>query len=343
MLATAKRGTPEFSPVIPDRIRESVEKAANSSVPVLLEGETGTGKTDLARFIHQSGRRASRPFIPVNCAALPPGLIEAELFGRESGAYTDARRSRVGMVEAAHHGTLFLDELGELPFAIQAKLLTVVEGGVVRRIGSTRSTPVNVRIISATNRDLKELVAKRKFREDLYYRCCGMRIELPPLRIRKDDIAEIARRLLVRIVAREQVHGLSHVPNIKASALDVLTSYSWPGNIRQLEHVLMVALLNSSGGTIEAAHLPREVQLGSPSAEYTACAQQPSASRKERYQAPEDPAEERHNIVQALAATGGNRTRAARKLGMSRQVIWERIRFYRIDDDEWRRIGDEEA
>jgi DNA-binding NtrC family response regulator len=317
---------------LPSSLRDLIKQAAETSIPVLLEGETGTGKTYLAEWIHRMGPRSGKPFVPVNCATLPPSLIEAELFGTIRGAFTDAKESRAGLAETAAGGTLFLDEIAELPQAEQSKLLTLVEDGWIRRVGCTHRIAVDVRIICATSRNLAELIANRGFREDLYYRCCGLRIRIPPLRHRREQVPAIVRHLLPEIRERQGFYGGDPSMQIEPEALDVLCAHPWPGNIRQLAHALTLAVLNARGAPIRPEHIQEDLLLLPTTP--PGGGRGPGREAK-RYVAPADPSEERRSIIAALQQTRGNKTRAAHALGMSRQVLWERIRTHRITDAEW--------
>lgn len=214
--------------------------------PVLIEGETGTGKSVFARWLHRSGPRAHRPFVTINCAALPETLVESELYGHERGSFTDAKRARIGLFEAADEGTLFLDEIGSLSAAAQAKLLTAIEDGTIRRVGGTREILVDVRIITATNRALDELVREGAFREDLFHRLNLLRITLPPLRERGSDILALARHLLTRIANRHRLKP----PTISAAGEARLLAHPWRGNVRELAHEIERALIFGGGDTL---------------------------------------------------------------------------------------------
>lgn len=305
--------------VLPD-MRGFAFVAAESGHPVLLHGETGCGKTHLARQIHQSGSRAHRAFIRVNCAAIPESLFEREMFGHVRGAFTDARDAGEGFLEAADGGVLFLDEVSEMPPALQPKLLAVLDDGCFRRLGSTREARVDVQVIAATNRDLGEMVRLRQFREDLFYRLSVLRYEVPPLRRRHHEIPGLARELLQRI-ARP-----GHAPaTVTDAAMALLVRHPWPGNIRELENVLRTATAFARGAPLAPEHLPPEVQRGAPDA--AAGARGNAAA--ERYAAPTDPAREVEMIQAALDAAGGNKTVAARQLGMSRSTLWAKLQRYR--------------
>ena len=292
--------------------------AANTPHPALLYGETGSGKTHLARLIHQLGPRSEKPFVRVNCASIPETLFESEMFGSVRGAFTDARESRPGLFEAAHGGTLFLDEFGELPLSVQPKLLAVLEEGRVRRLGAQKETPVDVRVVAATNRDLHQMMAAREFREDLYFRCAVLECRVPPLRECTQRIPELAADMLLRVCAP------AAAPEIGADALRVLCAYEWPGNLRELDNVLRQAATYAGNGCIGAHHLPERVRARrTPWRE-----PQAPAARKPRYRRPEDPAHEIGMIVDALRAEEGNRTRAAGRMGMSRAAFWIKLQCH---------------
>src|SRR6266508_727566 len=219
--------------------------------PILIQGETGTGKGLLARLMHRTGPRASGPFVDLSCAAIPETLLEAELFGYERGAFTDARQSKPGLFHVAHGGTLFFDEVGLLPRALQAKLLTVIEQGSVRRLGATKSEPANVSIIAATNEPLLSCVRDGRFREDLYHRLAVLTLELPPVRERPEDIDLLARGFLARMCAEYNVPSKS----LSADARTALRAYDWPGNVRELNNVLERAVLLSDTDSVAATDL----------------------------------------------------------------------------------------
>jgi DNA-binding NtrC family response regulator len=282
------------------RLREIVETAdrvAGKDVPVLLTGESGTGKELFARRIHRHSRRAKKPFVAINCAALPETLAESELFGHERGAFTGAERQRAGRFEEASGGTLFLDEVGDLPAAVQAKLLRALEEHVVRRVGGSRDIPVDIRLVTATNRDLSD----GSFRSDLYFRIAVVRLDLPPLRERLDDIAPIAQRLIQRLARK---HGVA-VPELTRGAIDALVAHPWPGNVRELRNVLERALVLRGSEPVREADLL--LTPGSPS-----LAQSHDEVERER-------------ILEALRQTHGNREQAARLLGVSVRTLYYRL------------------
>ena len=235
-----------------------IERVADAAAPVLITGETGTGKGVVARAIHAQGERASSPFITVNCAALPENLLESELFGHVKGAFTGATSTRAGLFEEANKGTLFLDEIGEMSAALQAKLLHVLEQGVVRAVGSNKERVVDTRIIAATHRDLRERVAAGAFREDLLYRLDVISIEIPPLRRRREDIPELTFHFLEEAKAK---HKASPVRTLSPDVLARLLEYGWPGNVRELAHLLERLVLLGRGAEVGIADLPQAIML----------------------------------------------------------------------------------
>jgi len=288
--------------------------ALDETPPVLLTGETGTGKGLLARAIHAAGPRATKPFIEVNCTALPATLMEAELFGHERGAFTDAKESKPGLVEAAEGGFFFLDEIGDVDLAVQGKLLRVIEERAVRRVGSVRERKVDVRIMAATNRDLERAVGEERFRKDLYFRLAVIVLEVPPLRERGEDALLLTEHFLREFNAK---YG-KVVRDLSAAARDLLLSYPWPGNVRELSHVIERAVLWSRGPTLDVEHL----SLTRP----VAASDHGDAAK------PVDPATlpqwERTLIEQALRDAGGNQTKAAQRLGISRDTLRYRLKKF---------------
>jgi two-component system, NtrC family, response regulator AtoC len=278
--------------------------------PILITGETGTGKGLVARSIHASGPRSSKPFIEVNCTALPGTLMEAELFGHERGAFTDAKESKIGLFEAAESGFLFLDEIGDVELSLQGKLLRAIEERVVRRVGGVRDRKVDVRILTATNRDLERESQQGRFRKDLYFRLAVIVLRLPALRERGDDVLLLAEEFLRRFSAKygREVH------RIEAPARDALLRYSWPGNVRELSHVIERAVLWSQGPALDAEHL--------------------SLIEPEPARTPGGGSDllqwERAMIEQALREAGGNQTKAAQRLGISRDTLRYRIKKFGI-------------
>jgi len=240
-------------------VYDAIGRVADSNVNVLVRGESGTGKELVAQAIVASGSRKDKPFISVNCAALPESLIEAELFGHEKGAFTDAHEARAGHIEAAHGGTLFLDEIGTLGLTLQSKLLRVLEQHVVQRIGSRTSKKIDFRLIAATNEDLEQAVRAGRFREDLYYRLNVVPIVLPPLRERPGDVAILLDHFLRMYCAANSVP----LKRLNADALEILEEYYWPGNVRELENVVQRLVIMGSGAVITATHLPQQILYNS--------------------------------------------------------------------------------
>ena len=292
---------------------------------VLVLGETGTGKEGVARALHFTGPRHAKPFVELNCAALPAQLLESELFGHERGAFTDARERKLGMVETAEGGTLFLDEIGDMGIALQAKLLRLLEEKTVRRIGSVREQRVDVRIVAATHRPLEALVREGRFRADLYFRLGVVQMRLAPLRERGHDILLLARHFLQHHAAR---YG-KPVPALADAAEDVLLNHRWPGNVRELRNVIEQAVLLNSGAVIAA----RQLALSHLGSDLTAAPDR-VASESTAHQLPAErtlPEMERQALVNALQLSEGNVTRAARELGISRDTLRYRIEKYGLE------------
>jgi two-component system response regulator HydG len=293
------------------RLFEMIESVAQSDAPVIINGQSGTGKEMVARAIHWASPRQDKPFIKVSCAALNENLLETELFGHVKGAYTGADRSRVGRFEAAHGGSIFLDEIGDIPPATQVKLLRVLEEKEIERVGDHTPIPVDVRIITATNKNLEDLVARGAFREDLYFRIHVFPLTIPPLRERPEDIPIIIQHFV------EQNHATSgkKIAGLSPEAVARLTSYTWPGNVRELRNAIEYALVLCPGGEIGAHHLPHKI---APARDCPP----PAESLKVR---------ERDELVQVLRQAGGNQSAAARQLGVSRVTVWKRMKKHHID------------
>jgi two-component system response regulator AtoC len=289
-----------------DRARQVA--ALDDVPPILITGETGTGKGLVARSIHSSGPRAAKPFIEVNCTALPGALMEAELFGHERGAFTDAKESKIGLFEAAEGGFLFLDEIGDVELSLQGKLLRAIEERVVRRVGGVRDRKVDLRILTATNRDLEKESQQGRFRKDLYFRLAVIVLHLPALRDRSDDVLLLAEEFLRRFSIK---YG-REVRRIDPPARDALLAYSWPGNVRELSHVIERAVLWSQGPALDAGSL----SLIEPEPARN------SGSDLIQW--------ERSMIEQALREAGGNQTKAAQRLGISRDTLRYRIKKFGI-------------
>ncbi len=298
--------------------------ALHETPPVLITGETGTGKGLVARTIHASSPRAAKPFIEVNCTALPATLMEAELFGHERGAFTDAKESKLGLFEAAEGGFLFLDEVGDVELSLQGKLLRAVEDRTVRRVGGVRDRRIDVRILAATNRDLEREAQREHFRRDLYFRLAVILLRLPPLRDRGEDVMFLARHFLTRFNAK---YG-REVRRIDARARDLLLAYPWPGNVRELSHVIERAVLWSGGQTLQVEHLSLERPAPDLSSDGAAGPDSPSPSLPSAGVDLEQ--WERALIEQALREAEGNQTKAAQRLGITRDTLRYRLKKFGI-------------
>ena len=303
-------------------------RAAATEEPVLIVGESGTGKELIAEAVHRHSRRSAGPIVRVNCGALPESLIESELFGHEKGSFTGADKQRIGRFERASGGTIFLDEVGELPLAAQAKLLRVLQSREFERVGGNQTLRSDARIVSATHRDLPKEIAEGRFREDLYYRLNVVRITIPPLRERRDDIPELVAAILRRLEQKYGWHGLSLSPE----AFALVVAGDWPGNVRQLENALARAAITARGKAILPEQLesaPREADEEAGSAEHIAMNAVAEAVQIEALPLRAILAEvERRTIQQALDACEGNRTRASERLGISRRQLFDKIREY---------------
>ncbi len=301
--------------------------------PVLITGETGTGKGLVARSIHAASHRASKPFIEVNCTALPATLMEAELFGYERGAFTDAKESKLGLFEAAEGGFLFLDEVGDLELSLQGKLLKAVEDRTTRRVGGLRDRRIDVRILAATNRDLERAAQRERFRRDLYFRLAVILLRLPPLRERGEDVLKLAELFLARFSSK---YGRD-VRRIDAQARQSLLAYPWPGNVRELSHVIERAVLWSRGPSLDLEHLALDIPQASAALEAAPSARDgaagyPKAPTGTPFPPPGTDLEqwERIMIERALQESEGNQTRAAQRLGISRDTLRYRLKKYGI-------------
>jgi two-component system response regulator PilR (NtrC family) len=305
------------------QVRELIGKLARTQAPVYVSGESGSGKELAARLIHGQGARRERPFVPVNCGAIPETLMESEFFGYKKGAFTGAEQDRDGFFQAANGGTLFLDEVADLPLAMQVKLLRAIQEKRVRKVGATQEDPVDVRIISATHQDLSRLVEAARFRQDLFYRLNVIELKMPPLRECREDIGLIAGSILARLARQAG----TPVARLSAAALEELSAYEFPGNIRELENILERATALSAGGEIgpedlrlkpaeaeDAGARPAEGTLGVPLPEYL-----------DRV--------ERDAILEALARTNFNRTAAAKLLGVTFRTLRYRMQRLAIKDE----------
>jgi two-component system response regulator AtoC len=303
------------------RAIEVATKVARHDSPVLITGESGTGKEVIARLIHRESPRRGGAFVPVNCGAIPDNLLESEFFGHLKGAFSGAHRDRSGLFESAAGGTLFLDEVGELPAALQVKLLRALQEGEVRRVGSDETHHVDVRIVAATNQDLEDAVQNGRFRQDLYYRIAVVPIHLPPLSRRREEIPELARHMLERHARRLGTSVLRIAP----AAMEVLLAYSWPGNVRELENVLERALVLAEDDQIGVQELPEQVRSPrTESPDQRVDAGDLSVKRRTS-------ALEKHLIQLALERTAGNRTQAAELLELSPRALRYKIQDYGID------------
>jgi DNA-binding NtrC family response regulator len=297
-----------------------VRTVADASSNVLITGESGTGKELVAKAIHYNSLRKARPFVPVNCAAIPESLLESELFGHVKGAFTDAKADKAGLFEEANGGTLFLDEISELPLPLQAKLLRVLQEKEIRRVGSTKQIPVDARVIAASNIDLAEQVAQRRFRQDLYYRLNVIHIQVPPLRERRDDILPLAEHFFIK----HQDGRAKKLRGFSEQALALLLDYGWPGNVRELENVVERATIVARGEQIALEDLPPEL-----------------AGRRSDYAALEQAAKrqlsleelERDYITRIIEQTGGNKNRAAQILGIDRKTLYRKLGSTKPDAD----------
>ena len=300
-------------------VKKLALQVSGSDFPVLITGESGTGKETIAYYIHRNSKRADGPFIEVNCAAIPPELIESELFGYEAGAFTGARtRGKPGKFELANNGTILLDEIGDMPLAMQAKLLRILQEEELEHIGGTTTIKLDFRLITSTNKNLQEMMEKRTFREDLYYRICSFQIHAPSLRSIPEDIPIIAHHLM-SILNREIG---SYSTDISDEAMEMLKKYQWPGNVRELKNVLERGLIMARGGQLKPEHLPSRINRFEMMDDGFV---QPHSSLRERL------AEvERQIIMDVLRSTGGNKIRAAKALGIHRSSLYEKLRQHDV-------------
>ncbi len=291
-----------------------IDNVAPSGTPVMIQGPSGSGKELVARAIHRESPRRDKPFIKVNCAALNENLLESELFGHVKGAYTGADKTRIGRFEAAHGGSILLDEIGDIPLSIQVKLLRVLEDKRIERVGDHRSIPVDVRIISATNKNLEKLIAAEQFREDLFFRINVFPLQCPALADRREDIPLIAQNFIRRNTEASGKKVLGLTPE----ALEKMTLYTWPGNVRELRNAIEYAFVLCQSGAIGTAHLPLKI-VSAGEAVTPECKLDSNCL------------DERSHLIQVLRETGGNQSAAARQLEVSRVTVWKRMKKYGID------------
>ena len=302
-------GTPQLIGKTPgmQKVKVLIEKVAPTNSTVLILGETGTGKELVARALHDHSPRADNPFVAINCGALPESLIESELFGHRKGAFTGADDHRIGLFEVAHGGTIFLDEIGELPKSMQAKLLRVLENGEIRRVGENKSVTVDVRVVCATHRDLPVMVAEEEFREDLMYRINTFEISLPPLRERIEDVPELALHLLAR-------HRRGGESLLAEDAIEALRGHVWPGNVRELANVVEHATILCDEGPIRREHLPQH--FDSRQLQGTAKQRRGVITLREL---------EMEAIIEALERNDGSKPKAAEQLGVSLKTLYNKL------------------
>ncbi len=301
------------------RVYSLIERVAESDASVLITGESGTGKEVVARVLHRRSRRRAGPFVAVNCAAMPESLLESELFGHTRGAFTDAKDARSGLFVQARQGTIFLDEIGDMPLGLQPKLLRVLQERSVRPLGATAEIPIDVRIVSATNRDLETALEAKRFREDLYFRINVIHIELPPLRARPGDILPIAQHFAVQFATRAE----KNIRGISTAAAEKLLGYAWPGNVRELQNCIERAVALARYEELSPDDLPERVR-DYRSTDLVVVTDNPAelVSMEEL---------ERRYIVRVLEAVGGNKTAAARVLGFERKTLYRKLEHFGLD------------
>ena len=328
-----RRGAPRIFGEDPKlrQVSQQLHRAAATDATVLLEGESGTGKELFARALHALSPRADGPFVAINCAAIPDTLLESELFGHEKGAFTGAANRKPGRFEMAHRGTLFLDEIGDLPLALQAKILRALEEKRFERLGGTQSLHVDVRVVAATNRQLKQRVAERQFREDLYFRLSVFPIQIPPLRERSDDVVTLARHFVEKFCRDLNKKPLTLAP----AAIDELRAYAWPGNVRELQNSIERAVILCEGDVIQPRHLNLSFRAPAPGP-------QPESSPWEQIDLTGTMADalrrvtvdvEKRKIAQAMKDAGGNKQRAADTLQVSYKTLLQKLKEYGLAED----------
>jgi DNA-binding NtrC family response regulator len=302
------------SPAMQD-VLDLVERVAPTDATLLIQGESGTGKEVIAKAVHHASARATRPFVAVNCGAVPETLLESELFGYVRGAFTGATVNKIGLFEEATGGTLFLDEIAEMPPALQVKLLRVLQSGEVRRLGATQTATIDVRVVAATHGDLAAMISQGTFREDLFYRLNVIQISLPPLRDRREDIPALAEHFLARSAGK-----LGRELRLSAEAVERLLRYPWPGNVRELENAIERAAILARGATVEATDLPPHVAAGVQLGPSPTLPRQITLAEMERI-----------HILQTLERFGRNHSGAAEALGIGRTTLWRKLKEYGIE------------
>ena len=311
------------------RVYDLIENAADSDAPLAIYGESGTGKELVAKAVHERGKRRNGPYVKVNCAALNEALLESELFGHVRGAFTGAHQGRIGRFEAANGGSIFLDEIGDLPMVTQVKLLRVLEEKVIERVGDNHPVPVDVRIVTATNRTIETMVREGSFRQDLYYRINVIPVTIPPLRERIEDVPLLAESFFRTL----QLKSGKDIRGIGRRAMDLLMAYSWPGNVRELRSTFEYAFVTCQGTTIEPEDLPqalhRENHIGI------------NAGDKHPERVPAGHDRHKQELIEALRRADGNQSKAAEILGISRVTIWNRMKRYGLRSV--RQVTDERA
>jgi PAS domain S-box-containing protein len=319
------------SPIM-QKVFDVIQKAARSEAPVIIYGESGTGKELVARVIHKLGGRQDGPFVQLNCAALNASLLESELFGHIKGAFTGAYRHRKGRFEAAHGGDIFLDEIGDVPLSIQVKLLRVLETKKFEHVGDDRPITVDVRIITATNKNLEDLIKQKQFRDDLYFRINVFPIQLPPLRKRSEDIPLLVDTFIRRMRSKTG----QNISRLTPSAMQRFMEYRWPGNVRELKSALEFAFVLAEGDVIDFEHLPPKIAestSGSSMTEPLPLNAHNQDLTGEPYRLLSNPGNEaeKQALIEALKKTNGNQSQAARLLGINRVTVWNRMKKYGID------------
>ena len=298
---------------------EHIESVASLDTPVMILGKSGTGKEMVAKALHETGHRSSKPFIKVNCAALSENILESELFGHVKGAYTGAENDRVGRFEAAHKGTIFLDEIGDIPLSVQVKLLRVLEEKMIQRVGSNKSIPIDVRIVTATNKELEKLIEENQFREDLFFRINVFPLTCPPLQKRKDDITLLIQHFINLDAKKTGKNILGFTPE----AMRLMVAYPWPGNIRELRNTVAYAFVLARGKSIGPEHLPDKITrcklMDTNPVQYAALNNRVKLGFTEK-----------EKLIDALQQSDGNQTKAAKIIGVSRITVWKRIKKYGI-------------